>query len=89
MITRPPSRYVFPGTDITPSSLISLVLKIRKKTIHAPTHGTSTHVFKQLNQIVRFKWKIIKTELQSLLQWTTLQGNDIKYKIMILSAKML
>ena len=38
----------------------------QKKQRYGPTHYTSTNVYKQLNQIIRFKWKIIKLELESL-----------------------
>ena len=42
---------------------------------YAPTHDASIHVFKQLNQSVRFKWKIIKIELE----WSQ-KCNDNWYK---------
>ena len=56
MITRPPSRYVTSDID-TPPLLYQLFLffQVKKTQRCALTHDTSTHVFKQLNQIVRFK----------------------------------
>ena len=56
MITRPPLRFAKPNTD--PSFIIYfsfLKLRKKKKQRYARTRDTSTHVFKQLNQILRFK----------------------------------
>ena len=48
--------YVMSRPTQIPSFIISLsFLKLKKKQRYPPTHDTSTHVFKQLNQIVRFK----------------------------------
>ena len=48
-----PLRYIAPETD---APFIISFLKLKKSSQrHAPTHGTSTHVFKPINQIVRFK----------------------------------
>ena len=71
MIRRLPLRYVTLDTDPPPFVIYFSFLKLKKKKQkktqrYGPTHYTSTHVFKQLNQIVRFKWKIIKLELESL-----------------------
>ena len=62
-------------------------LKLKKKQRYAPTHDTSTHVFKRINQIARFKQKIIQIELQSLFsmnylirKWRQVQ-NDCKNAI--------
>ena len=42
-------------TQMPPLSFVSHFWNWKKKQRYAPTHDTSTHVFKQLNQIVRFK----------------------------------
>ena len=60
MITRLPLllRYFTPDTD-PPFIIYSLFLKLKKKIkiqqSYTPTHDTSTQVFQELNQIVRFK----------------------------------
>ena len=41
-------------------------MKLKKSEDTRPPNDTSTHVFKQLNQIVKFKQKIKKIELESL-----------------------
>ena len=52
---RPPLRYLMPDTDISLYHLF-LFFEVEKITQrYAPTHDKSTHVFKQLNQSVRFK----------------------------------
>ena len=70
IITKSPFCYVTLDTD-TDLYHLFLIFEAEKKKIYiyiyyAPTHDTSTCVFKQLNQIVRFKQKIIKIELESL-----------------------
>ena len=47
-------------------SFISFVWSEKKQQRYTPTHDTSTHVFNKLNQIVRIKEKIIRTELECL-----------------------
>ena len=51
-------RYVTPDID-PPLYHLFLIFEVVKKTKirqrYAPTHDTSTHVFRKLNQIVRFK----------------------------------
>ena len=54
MVTRHPLTYVTPVTN-PPSPCIIYLSFLIKKQRYAPTHGTFTHVFKQLSQIVRFK----------------------------------
>ena len=55
MMTRPPLSYVTPDTH-TPIYHLFLISEVEKESQrYAPTHDTSTHVFKQLNRIVRFK----------------------------------
>ena len=54
MITRPLLRYVAPDTDI-PFVVYFSILKFKKLQSYAPTHDTSTHFFKELKHIVRFK----------------------------------
>ena len=71
MITRLPLRYVAPDTDTPPPHPPTFLiyfsfLKLKKPQRYAPNHDTSTHVFKQLNQIVRFKLNRIRVELESL-----------------------
>ena len=67
MMTRLPLRHVTPDTD-TPLYRLFLFFEVEKQfKRYAPTHDTSTHVFKQLNQIFRFKLKRVKVELRSLL----------------------
>ena len=58
MISRPHLCYVNPATDnpFPPSFYHSfLFFEVEKTQRYVPTHDTSTHVFKQLNQIVTFK----------------------------------
>ena len=79
MITRTPLGYV--------TSRFWRWKKVNKDTHPSMTfHDTFTHVFKQLNQIVSFKLKIIKIELNLYFQWTTLYSNGRKYRMI---AKML
>ena len=67
MITRPPLRYVTADTDTTlPLIILFLFFEVEEKKDTHPPMTPSTHVFKQLNQIARFKWKIIKIKLESL-----------------------
>ena len=55
MTTKPTLCYVMPDTD-TPLYHLFLFFEVEKKPQrYAPTYDTSTHVFKQLNQIVKFK----------------------------------
>ena len=55
MITKAPLHYVTPDTG-TPLYHLFLVFEVEKNPQrYAPTHKTSIHVFRQLNQIVRFK----------------------------------
>ena len=54
MITRP-SCVTSRLTQISPLYHFFLFFEVEKKQRYAPTHYTSTHIFKQLNQIVRFK----------------------------------
>ena len=92
MITKPP--YVTSRlTQIPPLYHLFLFFEVEEeKQRYAPTHDTFTHVFKELNQIVRLKKKKKKIELESLFSmnhliqtWSQVQ-NDRKYKMI---AKML
>ena len=51
----PPLRYVTPDTDTSLYHLFLFFEVEKKSQRYASTYGTSTHVFKQQNQIVRFK----------------------------------
>ena len=77
MITKPFLRYVTPDTD-TQFIIYFSFLKLKKKQRYAPTNDTSTHVFKQLNQIVKFKQKRTKIELESLFSMNYLTRKKIK-----------
>ena len=55
MITRTPLRYVTSDTDASLYHLFLFFEVEKKPQRYLPTHDTSTHVFNQLNQIVKFK----------------------------------
>ena len=54
MITITPLRYVTPDTD-TPFIIFFSFFEFEKNLKDTPTHDSFTHVFKQPNQILRFK----------------------------------
>ena len=55
LITEPLLHYFTLLTQIPPFIIYFSFLKLKKR--YAPTNDTSTHAFKQLNQIVRFNRK--------------------------------
>ena len=50
-----PLHHVTPDTDTTSTLYHSFLFFDVEKNMYAPIHDTYAHVFKQLNQIVRFK----------------------------------
>ena len=57
MMTRPPLPYATPDTDTSFYHLFTFFEFEKKNQRYAPTHGTSTDAYMQLNQIVKFKYK--------------------------------